>query len=73
MTISNQMILLRTPFSADRIGLNENETVFQLMQRISVFLNHNFQYRFQECETGRFLPDDEVILPDREYYLTPFQ
>jgi hypothetical protein len=65
------MIRLLTPFSSYTVKIDPNETPKSLHDKIEVFLNTNFTYTLQETQTGRILPEDEVLIDEREYYLNP--
>lgn len=50
----------------------ENETVDQLLLRLKDQEHVSFRtvFQFQETQTGRTMPADEILLDERMYFLT---
>jgi hypothetical protein len=62
-------ILVQTHLGAFRVPYTA-QTPKKLLDDLMVCANNNFKGDLQETETGRFIPDDEVLVDHRRYHLT---
>lgn len=50
--------------------ISDNTTPEDIRQSLKTSFGINFTSKIQETQTGRFLPDDEALIDDREYYIS---
>jgi len=50
--------------------ISDHETPNSLIDRLMLSAQINFSASIQETQTGRFLAPDEIMLDNREYYIS---
>lgn len=64
------MIKFMTPYGSELREIEEEETPHSFAQKLMVEWKRNFTYILQEALTGRVIPDDEILISGREYYMS---
>jgi hypothetical protein len=60
--------ILSAYFHTTLLQISPLDTPLTLQDRLQALAQDNYTFDLMECQTGRVLPPDEVLIDHREYY-----